>query len=288
MTGTLKPQTAAAEGGVDFFLDGVVAVPHPVPIIDSLRENGSVAGEELRLLRANVRALAQERSIEILAVASALPGEGKSTIALGLAAALAREAGSSVLLIEADMRRPSISKTLSASPAPGLAEWLNGSLDRIPVRAVKPGNFHLLVAGQEPPERPENVGSLLMEALLVSARAVYDYVLLDCPPVLAVSDTILMQDLVDGLLMVVRSRLTPREGVLEALGRLRPDKVIGVVLNDHTEYRSSYRSYAYKSYGMADPDRGSNRPRSPSGKAPEARRAELPSTEKPSSPGGRQ
>jgi len=255
MTATLKPQTAAAEGGVDFFLDGVVAAPHPVPIIDSLRENGSVAGEELRLLRANVRALAQQRSIEILAVASALPGEGKSTIALGLAAALAREAGSSVLLIEADMRRPSISKTLGASPAPGLAEWLNGSLDRIPVRAVQPGNFHLLVAGQAPPERPESVGSLLMEALLVSARATYDYVLLDCPPVLAVSDTILMQDLVDGLLMVVRSRLTPREGVLDALGRLRSDKVIGVVLNDHNEYRSSYRSYAYKSYGMMDPER---------------------------------
>ena len=259
MTDTLKPpaQAPASGGGVDFFLDGVITAAHPVPIIDSLRDTHSVIGEELRLLRAKLRALSQERSIEVMALTSALPGEGKSTIALGLATALAREVGSSVLLVEADMRRPSISKMLGAPPAPGLSEWLNGALDRIPVRTVQPGGFQLLSAGEAPLESPESVGSPLMEALLVSARTVYDFVLLDGPPVLAVSDTILLQDLVDGLLVVVRSRKTPREGVLDALGRLRAEKILGVVLNDHKEYRHSYRNYAYERYGMGDGSRRS-------------------------------
>jgi Mrp family chromosome partitioning ATPase len=96
-----------------------------------------------------------------------------------------------------------------------------------------------------------------MEALLRSAREAFDFVLLDGPPVLAVSDTILMQDLVDGLLLVVRSRLTPREALLDALGRLRSDKVLGLVLNDHREYRHSYQAYAYQRYGMGDAKRPS-------------------------------
>ena len=239
-------------GGVDFFLDGVVTSTNPVPIIDSLRDAHSVGGEELRLLRAKVRTLRLQRGVKCIGLSSALPGEGKSTISLGLATALAREAGCRVLLIEADLRRPSISSTLGVPPAPGLAEWLNGNLDRVPIRVVQPGGFRLLVAGCAPLESPESVGSPLMEALLRSAREAFDYVLLDGPPVLAVSDTILMQDLVDGLLIVARSRLTPREAILDALGRLRADKILGLVLNDHREYRHSYQAYAYERYGMGE------------------------------------
>lgn len=242
----------AVAGGVTFFLDGVVTAASPVPIIDSLRDANSITGEELRLLRSKVRTLAKQRSLKCVGITSAIPGEGKSTISLGLATALAREAGCRVLLIEADLRRPSISNTLGVAPAPGLAEWLNGSLDRVPLRVVQPGGFRLLVAGSAPLESPESVGSPLMDALLRSAREAFDFVLLDAPPVLAVADTILMQDLVDGLLIVARSRLTPREAIVDALGRLRTDRVLGLVLNDHREYRHSYQSYAYDRYGMGD------------------------------------
>lgn len=257
MTAGASTTATDLAGGVEFFLDGVVTAGRPVPIIDSLRDAHSVTGEELRLLRAKVRTLGQQRGLKCVGLSSALPGEGKSTISLGLATALAREAGRRVLLIEADMRRPSISRTLGVPAAPGLAEWLNGSMDRIPIRVVQPGGFRLLVAGVAPLESPESVGSPLMEALLRSAREAFDFVLIDGPPVLAVSDTILMQDLVDGLLMVVRSRLTPREAITDALGRLRSDKVIGLVLNDHREYRHSYQSYAYERYGMGDSQRAS-------------------------------
>jgi Mrp family chromosome partitioning ATPase len=102
-----------------------------------------------------------------------------------------------------------------------------------------------------------------MAALLQSARGAFDFVVLDAPPILPVADAVLLQDLVDGFVLVVRSRLTPREAVREALGRLLPERVLGVVLNDHKEYRHSYRSYAYDRYGMAygalSPSRGSER-----------------------------
>lgn len=251
MTDELAPEARVA-GSVDFVLDGVVTTTHPVPIIDSLRDSHSVSGEELRLLRAKLRDCAQQRGVRSIALSSALPGEGKSTIALGLATALARDAGRRVLLVEADLRRPSISRTLRVKAGPGLAEYLNGSLERVPIRLVQPGGFRLLTAGEAALESPESVGSPAMEALLRSAREAFDFVLLDGPPVLAVADTVLMQDLVDGLLVVVRSRITPREAILDALSRLRADRVLGVVLNDHREYRSSYQAYAYERYGMGE------------------------------------
>jgi len=120
----------------------------------------------------------------------------------------------------------------------------------VPIRLVDPGGFFLLVAGQVPLQRPEVLGAPLMEALVRAARGAFDFVLLDVPPVLPVADTILMQDLLDGFLLVARSRSTPREAILEAIGRLRPEKVVGVVLNDHREYEHSYSSRAYERYGM--------------------------------------
>ena len=247
----------AFAGSITFFTDGVATAENRVPIMESLRDAHSITGEELRLLRSRLRTLEQERGVKSIVMSSAVPGEGKSTVSLGLAASLAREKGRRILLVEADLRRPSISGALGIPPAPGLAEYLNGQLDRVPVRSVQPGGFDLLVAGQEPVESPDSVGSLLMKALVRSARGVYDFVLLDGPPVLVVSDTILLQDLVDGVLLVARSRRTPREAILDALGRLRAEKLLGVVLNDHKEYRSSYKSYAYKYYGMAEA-RGGN------------------------------
>jgi Mrp family chromosome partitioning ATPase len=98
-----------------------------------------------------------------------------------------------------------------------------------------------------------------MEALLRSARDSYDMVLVDSPPVLPVADTILMQDLLDGFLLVARSRRTPREAILDALGRLRPEKIVGIVLNDHREYRHSYQSYGYDRYGMSYGVKGARR-----------------------------
>jgi capsular exopolysaccharide synthesis family protein len=237
-------------GDVRFFEDGVVRLEKSVPIIDSLADSHSIVGEELRLLRAKMQTLNDAGQPRCVGVTSALPAEGKSTISLGLAAAQSRDPGARVLLVEADLRRPSLSSMLGLPPSPGLSEWLNGGLDQVPVRRVEPGGFALLSAGETPLERPEALGSALMEALLASARRAFTFVLLDIPPVLPVADTILLQDLVDGFVVVARSRATSREAIREALGRLRGEKILGLVLNDHREYKHSYRSYGYDRYGM--------------------------------------
>jgi capsular exopolysaccharide synthesis family protein len=254
---------------VDLIEDGTIVPTRECSILASVNDSRSVAGEEIRLLRAKLQRICKARALSCIALSSALPGEGKSTVAVGLAAALAREAKGRVLLVEADLRRPTISEALGLAPAPGLSEWLNDGLSRIPVRRIGHGGFFLLVAGQAPLSRPEALGTPAMEALLRAARRDFDFVLVDTPPVLSVADTILLQDLLDGFILVVRSRLTPRDAIVEAVGRLDPGKVLGLVLNDHREYRHSYASYAYERYGMtygASPwsgDRKSQASRSP-------------------------
>jgi Mrp family chromosome partitioning ATPase len=135
-----------------------------------------------------------------------------------------------------------------------LSEWLNGTLDYVPIRFVDAGGFFLIAAGQTGLRRPELMGSPRMDAVLKAARRLFDLVLLDAVPVLPVADTVLMQDLVDGFQLVVRSRRTPRDAIHDTLAKLRPDRVIGVVFNGHREYKSSHKYYGYHSYGMA-PDR---------------------------------
>jgi capsular exopolysaccharide synthesis family protein len=243
-------------GEVGFLDEGVVAPSRMPPMVAGLGDPRSIVGEELRLLRSRLRGAGKGTELRCFALTSALPSEGKSTLAVALAAAFARDAGRRVLLIEGDLRRPTISEALGLPPAPGVSEWLNGGLDQAPIRAVQPGGFWVLVAGQESLDRPETLGSPLMASLIRAARTSFDEVIVDVPPLLPVSDAILMQDLVDGFLLVVRSRVTPREAVLDALGRLRREKIVGVVLNDHREYRHSYSTYAYERYGMAYPPKG--------------------------------
>lgn len=228
-----------------------VAPGRVVPILEAVRDASSVVGEEIRLLRARVQDACRQRKIACVAMTSALPGEGKSTLSIGLAAALARQPGQRVLLIEMDLRRPSLTRALDLPPSTGLSEWLHGHTEDVPVRLVEPGGFYLAVAGLADLQQPELLGSARMSSLLDEAKERYDVVLVDLMPLLPVADAALIQDLVDGFVMVVRSRVTPRDALQKGLQRLKAQKVIGLVLNDYNEILPTYTSYAYKRYGMA-------------------------------------
>jgi Mrp family chromosome partitioning ATPase len=153
-------------------------------------------------------------------------------------------------LIDADLRRSSISKTLGLGQAQGLNDFLEATIDEAPIHLVEAGGFYVLAAGASVLSRPEVLCSPRMEALLRTARNRFDLVVLDTTPVLPVSDAIILQPLVDGFLLVARARKTPREAIVDCLARLRPDAVIGVVLNDCRDPRSSYRNDAYRKYGL--------------------------------------
>jgi Mrp family chromosome partitioning ATPase len=172
--------------------------------MESLRDHNSIVGEELRLLVANVLDLCRARGLSCVALTSALPGEGKSTVSLGLVSALARDPRRRVLLIESDLRRSSLSSTLGVPPAPGLSEWLNGTSESIPVRTVEPAGFFMVGAGQTGLKRPEILGSPRMDSLLRTARKRFDLVVLDAVPILPVADAVLLQELVDAFVLVVR------------------------------------------------------------------------------------
>src|SRR4029079_19619146 len=169
-----KAWCEALPGEVAFRDEGIVTLRKVIAVIESLEDHNSVVGEELRFFAANLLETCRRLKVGCLALTSALPGEGKSTLRVGLASALSREPGRRVLLIEADLRRPSFTKTLGLPPAHGLSEWLNGTLDYVPVRAVEPGGFFVVTAGQTGLKRPELLGSPRMDAVFGGARRVFD------------------------------------------------------------------------------------------------------------------
>jgi len=217
---------------------------------------GSVIAEEFRSLGARIGALGGERSTRCIGLVSALAGEGKTTLTIGLAAALAREPGRKVLLIEADLRKPAVDDYLGIPPANGLNEWLSSKHGHASLRQLAPLGFALLSAGRGPTWKPELLGSERMAQLLKAARRSFDYVLLDCPPLLPVADAVILQDQVDGFVLVIRARRSPIEAIQRAVSTLKPDRVRGVVLNAHRELLPGYYRYAYQHYREYGYDKG--------------------------------
>ncbi len=221
-----------------------------VPVLQAVQTSGSALGEELRLLRAKVRSLGQDRPIKCVAMISAGPGEGKSTLSLGLAATMAQEPNRRVLLLEADLRRPTLEAYLGLPRISGLSEWLAGEGHSLGVRRVGPRGFFLLSAGCLPLDHPELLGSERMESILTVARQTFDFIILDCPPLVPVADSLLLQDMVDGFLCVVRARHTPRHVLKRALANVKQDRILGLVLNSHREILDAYQRNAYRQYGL--------------------------------------
>jgi len=243
----LRPVSLWQEGPA--FEESEVETGNVSPQVEAVLDGASLISEQLRLLRTRLAALRRERPMRCMGLVSAARGEGKSTVSVGLARTLALESDRRVLLVEADLRRPSIESYLGLEPAPGLLQYLDGEDDMVRVRRVSPGNFYLLSAGGESAGRPELLGSRRMSALMEVSRRVFDFVVVDCPPLLPVADSVILQDLLDGFLFVVRSRHSPREAVLRAMSLLKPERLQGVIFNAHQEILPSYHDFAAGKYG---------------------------------------
>jgi Mrp family chromosome partitioning ATPase len=205
----------------------------------------SALAEEFRVLRAKVRSIGEERAFRCIGMVSAAPGEGKTLVSLGLASALAQEREDRrVVLVEADMRKRSIARYLGLEPSVGLSEWLQGAAGAaVPLRRLGERGPFLLTAGLSSLSHPEILASGRGPRLLEACRRCFDYVIVDCPPLVPVADAVMLQDLLDGFLLVVRARHAPRQAVLRALSHLKNERIQGVVFNDYAELLR--RSYSY-------------------------------------------
>lgn len=214
-----------------------------------------VAAEAYKLLRTKLQfSFADESNCRIIGISSALPGEGKSLSAVNLAYSMS-ELGKKVLLIDGDMRRPSLPGKLTIKKSPGLSDYLANQChveDVLQDCGIKGSEtaYKVIAAGRMPPNPIELLSSARMERMLDKMREHYDYIILDLPPVGEVSDAMAVSRLTDGMLLVVRQNYCDRVTLGAATRQFEfiGTKLLGVVLNCTTEAGSGYGNKHYRRY----------------------------------------
>jgi capsular exopolysaccharide synthesis family protein len=239
---------------------GVIPASRTLPTTGPGRSGPLPVGEEesFRMLRANLRYFNVDHPIRSVLITSAAPGEGKSTVAWNLAAAAA-STGSPVLLVEADLRHPSLAASENnLRPRPGLSDVLAGqanvenAVQATPIPARAPDGkaretMDVLVAGALPPNPDDLLESERMQAILESASSRYELVILDTPPTSVVSDAVPLIREVDGVIVVTRIGTTTREAAVELRSQLEDlgAPILGVVVNAVRARVAGY-GYGYK------------------------------------------
>lgn len=214
----------------------------------------SPQAESFRTLRTNLQFLNTEAKGQVFAVTSAKPGEGKSTATLNLALALA-QTGARVAAVEGDLRKPVFGKYLGIEGGAGLTDALIGRADVDDVlQRWGRDQFYALPAGRIPPNPSELLGSAAMDRILDDLRQRFDYVIVDAPPVLAVTDAAVLGKLASGLLLVVATGSTVKPDLDGALRSLETAgaNVYGVVATRIPAKSSGLYGYGYGTYAYGD------------------------------------
>jgi len=211
------------------------------------------ASEAYKMLRTKIQySFTDEKKCHVVAVSSAMAGEGKSVSSANLANTLA-QFGERVLLIDCDMRRPTVAEKLKLLKGPGLSDYLTGSLDvqellqRYSSRA-EDNLFYVLTAGPTPPNPMELLSSAKMARLIEKLGTLFDYIILDAPPIGEVSDALTAARLADGVLLVVRQDYCNSIALKDALRQFEfvGSKILGVLFN--CAYGEGTGKYKYKKY----------------------------------------
>lgn len=215
----------------------------------------STVAEAFRSLRTNLAFARAHQDVRTIVLTSPGPADGKSTTVANLAITFAQQ-GQKTLLIDADLRRAVLDKTFEIPRSPGLTDVVIGSTPLTQaVSQTQVPNLFVLGSGQFPPNPSELLGSAAMRRVLQEASEQFDVVLLDSPPLLAVTDAAVLTTLVDGAILVVRAEETARPAVRRALGQLHTvhGRVLGAVMNDVNfkdgAYYGGYGYYYYSYYG---------------------------------------
>ena len=237
-TSWLGPSTSANNG-----------TPRPIDELVSFNAPGSLEADQYRTLRHVVERLSMNTELKVIAVTSPGMGDGKTVTTLNLAGSLSQSPGTRVLVIDADLHRPAVATHLGLGTDEGHS--LEDALDtRDATRAARAAqridslNLSVLLPGSTSTPPYQVLGSPHVGSLLTQMRGQYDYVLIDTPPAAPLADVRMLGRWVDGFIVVVSAHRTSRKQLVEALGALDRDKVVGVVFNgDDQPLRASHYGY---------------------------------------------
>jgi capsular exopolysaccharide synthesis family protein len=211
-----------------------------------LTEPDSLAAEKFRFLGVRLRQLQQSRPLKKVLVTSTIPEEGKSTVSANLAGVLARRK-QSVLLIEGDLRRPGLAQQFGLGRLAGLGEWLQSDRQTVTnLYRLDGPDFWFMPAGN-PPENPlELLQSGRLSGLMAQLSDLFDWIIVDCPPLLPLADTTVWARVTDGTLLVAREGKSERKQLQRGLEVLKKSDLLGIVLNGcaHPDHKSYYQRYS--------------------------------------------
>lgn len=208
------------------------------------KEPKSIAAESYRTLRTNIQYSSFDKEYKVIMVTSSEPGEGKSTTSGNLALCLA-QGEKKVILVDCDLRKPSLHKKFKISNIVGLSDVMIGKEELVTAMHRYNNNLVILTSGKIPPNPSEMLSSKAMTTLLDKLKQNFDYIILDTPPVQAVTDSQILATKADGAILVVRAERTKKDSVQNAISLLKKvnANIIGTVLNGLDNSRNKYYYY---------------------------------------------
>lgn len=220
-------------------------MPAPESRLVFLTEPDSLAAEKFRFLGVRLRHIQRNRPLKKVLVTSSIPEEGKSLVSVNLAGALAGRK-QNVLLLEGDVRRPVLAQQLGLGAVAGLGEWLqSGSSEPSNIYHLTGPGFWLMPAGSAPNNPLELLQSGRVSQLMNQLSTLFDWIIVDSPPLLPLADTTVWARLTDGTLLVTRESVTEKAPLQRSLEMLQKSDLLGVVINGRADLDS--RNY-YKHY----------------------------------------
>jgi capsular exopolysaccharide synthesis family protein len=205
--------------------------------------------EQFRTLRSRLYQMKSAQTLKALLVTSSIPAEGKTFVTNNLAQSIVRQPDRRVLIIDADLRCSRLHVPLGAPASPGLTDYLNGQANEMAViQHGAEGNLCFIPGGTLVSNPSELLANGKLQTLLARVSPVFDWVIIDSPPLLPVADASALADLVDGVLLVVRAGSTPSATAQRACQELAGRNIVGVVLNA-VEQGHTYGSYYAPGYG---------------------------------------
>ena len=228
--------------------------PDPATMLFLNGDDSARGTEEFRTLRSRLYHLREKMPLKKLLITSALPKEGKSFTSSNLAQVMVRQHGRRALLIDADLRAPRLHLMLGTTSDPGLSDYLLGQNDEFSIMQRGPlENLFFIPSGTGATDPAELIGNGRLKHLLQRVEPLFDWIIIDSPPAVPVSDASVLAKACDGVLMVVRSNSTPIDLARKARQEFPDQALVGVVLNGTRDQAVPYARYYYESYQKKPP-----------------------------------